>query len=83
MKAMGLLLMEMVNESIDNIYEDITTGKSDLFTKSEVVNDREALKRKSKMFFVWPLIQEININIIKYVVRVACLDAHERYTLNN
>lgn len=40
-----------VDKILDSIYDNITTGKSEIFTKSAVVNDREAVARKSRMFF--------------------------------
>lgn len=41
----------VVDKMLDSIYDNITTGKSEIFTKSAVVNDREAIARKSRMFF--------------------------------
>ncbi len=40
-----------VDKILDNIYENITTGKSEIFTRSVVANDREAVQRRSRMFF--------------------------------
>ena len=42
-----------VDEILDRIFDNITTGKSEIFTKSSVVNDKEAIAKKSKMFFHW------------------------------
>ena len=38
---------------IDTTFDNITTGKSTIFTRSTVANNREAIERKSRMFFVW------------------------------
>lgn len=38
---------------IDRIFDNITSGKSTIFTRSVVVNDREAMAKKSRMFFKW------------------------------
>lgn len=38
---------------IDKVYDDISTDRTNIFTRSLVANDREAVQRKSKMFFVW------------------------------
>lgn len=40
-----------VNEILGRIFNNITTGKSQIFTRSLVANDREAIQRKSRMFF--------------------------------
>lgn len=42
-----------VEEILSNAFDNITTGKSEIFTKSAVVNDREAVKRKRHMFFIF------------------------------
>ena len=39
------------DQILSDIYDNITTGKSEIFTRSHVSNDREAVKRKSRMFF--------------------------------
>lgn len=41
------------NKIIDRIFDNITTGKSTIFTRSVVANDREAIAKKSRMFFKW------------------------------
>lgn len=41
------------DEIIDNTFENITTGKSEIFTKSLVANDREALANKKHQFYVF------------------------------
>lgn len=55
-KAMDLegnLDMKEADKILDRIFDNITTGKSQIFTKSLVANDREAVKNKSRMFFKW------------------------------
>jgi hypothetical protein len=47
-----------VNEQLDKSYENIVTGKSNIFTKSEVVNDREAVKRKGHIFYIWKTLND-------------------------
>ena len=47
----GKLDDEKADRILDNIFDNITTGKTEIFTKSSVVNDREAIARKSRMFF--------------------------------
>ena len=49
----GNLNMAEADKIIDRIFDNITTGKSTIFTKSVVANDREAVARKSRMFFKW------------------------------
>lgn len=49
----GNLDMARVDDMLNTIYDNITTYKSEIFTRSEVANDREAIARKSRMFFVW------------------------------
>lgn len=55
-KAMGIdgkLDMAEVDRSLSSIFDNIINGRSDIFTKSKVVNDAEAVKKRSRMFFVW------------------------------
>ena len=55
-EAMGLdgkLDIAAVDKILNRIYDNITTGKSQIFTKSVVANDREAVAQKSRMFFKW------------------------------
>lgn len=40
-----------IDEIIDNTFENITTGRNEIFTKSLVANDREAMSRKKQMFY--------------------------------
>lgn len=49
----GDLDLAEADKIIDRTFDNITTGKSNIFTRSAVANDREAVARKSKMFFVW------------------------------
>ena len=49
----GNIVNKEVDKILNNIFDNITTGKSEIFTRSEVVNDREAVKRKAHLFFYW------------------------------
>lgn len=49
----GKLDEKEADKILDRIFDNITTGKSTIFTRSVVANDREALERRSKMFFKW------------------------------
>lgn len=49
----GNIDMAKVDKILDRIYNNITTGRSEIFTKSQVANDRDALAKKSRMFFKW------------------------------
>lgn len=51
--AEGALNMDEVDKSLSSIFDNIINGRSDIFTKSKVVNDAEAIKKRSRMFFVW------------------------------
>lgn len=42
-----------IEKRLSYIFDNITTGKSEIFTRSEVANDREAVQRKARMFFYW------------------------------
>ena len=42
-----------VDQRLDSIFNNITTGKSEIFTRSVVSNDREAVERKAHLFFYW------------------------------
>lgn len=42
-----------VDQRLDSIFNNITTGKSEIFTRSVVSNDREAVERKTHLFFYW------------------------------
>lgn len=50
---LGNIDMRTVDKIIDNIYDDITTGESNVETTSSAVNDRQALSRKGRLFFHW------------------------------
>lgn len=47
----GTIDWAKADKMLDNIFDNITTGKSEIFTRSSVTNDREAVARKSRMFF--------------------------------
>lgn len=49
----GDLDMGKVDKILDTIYDNITTGKNEIFTRSVVANDREAVERRSHMFFIF------------------------------
>ena len=42
-----------IDEIIDNSFENITTGKNQIFTRSLVANDREAMAQKKHQFYVY------------------------------
>jgi hypothetical protein len=42
-----------VDQRLEAIFHHITTGKSEIFTRSVVSNDREAVARKAHLFFYW------------------------------
>lgn len=49
----GNLDEKEADKILDRIFDNITSGKSTIFTRSVVANDREAIERKSRMFFNW------------------------------
>lgn len=49
----GNIDMEKVREILAANFDNIVSGKSDIITKSVVVNDQQAIKRRQKMFFYW------------------------------
>ncbi|WP_218814581.1 hypothetical protein [Rickettsiella endosymbiont of Dermanyssus gallinae] len=49
----GNIIESEVNKRLQAIYDNITTGKSEIFTRSTIINDREAVKRKAHLFFYW------------------------------
>ena len=51
MGADGKLIDSEVDRLLDDIFDNITQGKSDIFTKSRVVNGREEILKKRRMFF--------------------------------
>lgn len=42
-----------IDTQLNRIFDNITTRKSEIFTRSVVVNDREALEKKAHLFFYW------------------------------
>lgn len=44
---------EKFNNVFNKMYDSITTGKSDIFTRSATVNDKQALKNKRRMKLIW------------------------------
>jgi len=42
-----------IDKHLSRIFDNITTGKSEIFTRSVVANDREAVQKKAHMFFYW------------------------------
>jgi len=53
MQLDGALDDAEVDRILERIYDNITTGKSDIFTRSIVSNDAEATANRSRMFFKW------------------------------
>lgn len=49
----GKINEKEADKIIDRIFDNITSGKSTIFTRSVVANDREAIAKKSRMFFKW------------------------------
>ena len=49
----GNLDYSRADEILNRVFNNITTSKSNIFTRSQVANDREAVARKSRMFFKW------------------------------
>lgn len=49
----GVVNTQRVDEILNRIFKNITQQRSNLFTKNIVANDIEAIKRKSRMFFVF------------------------------
>jgi len=54
----GSINMEEVDRILDNTYVNITENRSEIFTKSVAANDREAVEKKSRQFFVWKGMRE-------------------------
>ena len=42
-----------VDQRLDAIFNNITTGKSEIFTRSVISNDRQAVERQAHLFFYW------------------------------
>ena len=52
---------------LNRVFDNITTGRSQIFTRSVVANDAEAVARKSRMFFKWKdLRSQLEYNTRKY-----------------
>jgi hypothetical protein len=54
----GNINEKMADKIIGRTFDNISTGKSQIFTRSEVANDREAIEKKSKMFYVWKSLRD-------------------------
>lgn len=44
---------DKVNTILNNIYRNITEGKSDIFTKTGVLKDVKSIQKRRRMFFHW------------------------------
>lgn len=55
----GNIDVARVNKILSNIFDNIVNGRSEIFTTSSVINDSEALARKSQMFFHWNSWQDL------------------------
>ena len=49
----GTLDMEKIDKHLSRTFDNITNGHSEIFTKSSVMNDLNAIKQRQRMFFVW------------------------------
>lgn len=49
-----------VNAALDDIYDNIVTGKKDIFTKAGVLTDLEAQQARKRMFFHWKDMRAFN-----------------------
>ncbi len=49
----GNLSNSEVEQRLSAIFNNITTGKNEIFTRSVVANDREAVEKKAHLFFYW------------------------------
>jgi len=49
----GEIIESEVDNILENIFNNIVTQKSEVVTKSKVVNDEEAMARRNRMFFHW------------------------------
>ena len=49
----GNVVNKEVDKILSNIFDNISTGKSEIFTRSVAANDREAVQRKAHLFFYW------------------------------
>lgn len=49
----GNIDMDRVDDILGRTFDNITTGKTEIFTKSSVTTDKDAIRKKSHMFFHW------------------------------
>lgn len=49
----GVVDNKKIDTILDDIFDNIVRGRSDIFSKSEVVNNKDIIKRKRRMFFHW------------------------------
>lgn len=49
----GNVIDAKANEILGRTFDNISTGKSDILTQSTVIRDSDALKKRSRMFFVY------------------------------
>jgi hypothetical protein len=49
----GGLDHDKIQQILDRTFDNIINDRSNIFTRSSVMNDSEALKRRSRMFFQW------------------------------
>lgn len=49
----GVLNLAEADKIIDRVFDNILNGRSEIFTKSVVLNDAEAIAQRSRMFFVY------------------------------
>lgn len=49
----GTIDMAKADSILERIFDNIMNGRSDIFTKSAVINDAEAVANRSRMFFVY------------------------------
>lgn len=49
----GIVNESEIDKILEDIFDNISTGKSSIFTRSTVVNDAESIKKRSRMFFVF------------------------------
>lgn len=49
----GKIIESEVDNILENIFNNIVTQKSEVVTKSKVVNDEEVMARRNRMFFHW------------------------------
>lgn len=49
----GKISNEKVNDILSSIYDNITTGKTNVLTNSELINSAEEMAKRGRMFFIW------------------------------